>query len=116
MISNVEKLKIAVDQAVADAGATGHFVLSGAPVIDIRPLTNPLIVNFPDGERVKSTHTCKLDLPWLPRKAGEAHIVSGLAHTSLVSIKVVCDAGCKVIYDDQLFNVWYRKRPVWQGQ
>ena len=32
---NTGRIKIVVDMAVADAGATGHFVLPGTPVIDV---------------------------------------------------------------------------------
>ena len=66
---------------MADAGATGHFVLPGAPVMDLRSVTNSLVINLPDGEVMKCTHTCKLNLPWLPDKMREAHIVPGSAHT-----------------------------------
>ena len=47
--SNTGIIKIAVQMAVADTGATGHFVLSGTPVIDVLPLTSPISVNLPDG-------------------------------------------------------------------
>ena len=43
------KIKIAVDQAIADAGTTGHFVLPGTPVENVQPATNPLTINLPDG-------------------------------------------------------------------
>ena len=28
--------------AITDAGATGHFVMAGAPVINVKPTTNPI--------------------------------------------------------------------------
>ena len=113
---NTSSIKIAVDQAIADAGATGHFMIPGAPVIDVRPATKPLIINLPDGETIQSTHTCKLNIPWLPEEATRAHIVPGLAHTSLVSIKVLCDAGCKVEYNNKHCLVFYKKKLVWMGR
>jgi hypothetical protein len=112
---HTSQIAIASDQAIADAGATGHFVLPGAPVTDIRTATNPLVINLPDGEKITSTHTCRLNLPWLPERARDAHIVPGLAHTSLVSIKILCDAGCKVTYDDTACNVYYADKLVWRG-
>jgi hypothetical protein len=48
-IFNVSSINIAVDQAIANAGATGHFVLPGTPVTNITPSTNPLVINLPDG-------------------------------------------------------------------
>ena len=96
---NAGRIKIAVDMAVADAGATGHFVLPGTPVIDVLPTSNPITINLPDGSVIRSTHTCRINIPWLPESATRVHIVPGLAHTSLILIAVLCDAGCKVTYD-----------------
>ena len=113
---NISSIKIAVDQAIADAGATCHFMIPGAPVIDIKPATKPLIINLPDGETIQSTYTCKLNIPWLPEEATRAHIVPGLAHTSLVSIKVLCDDVCKVAYNGKHCLVYYRKKLVWKDR
>ena len=101
--------------AIADAGATGHFVLPSTPVTDISPATKPLAINLTDGETIKSTHTCKLEIPWLPDESKISHIVPGLVHSSLVSIKFLCDAGCKVIYERYTCNVYFNKKLVWQG-
>ena len=76
------KLKIAKNMAVADAGATGHFVLPGTPVTNIKIARHPLKINLPDGDCLTSTQTCTLDTPWLPNEEKEAHIVPGLAHSS----------------------------------
>ena len=83
------RIKIAVNMAVADVGATSHFLFPGTPVKNIQPLTTPLVIILPDGQTLKSTHTCVLDTPWLPKSAPEAHIFPGLAHMSLVSIKTL---------------------------
>ena len=109
---NTGRIKIAVDMAVADAGATGHFVLPGTPVIDVLPTSNPISINLPDGSVIKSTHTCRINIPWLPESATRAHIVPGLAHTSLISIAVLCDAGCKVTYDDDECKVYFKGKVV----
>ena len=99
-LMNTAQIKIAVDMAIADAGATAHFAIPGAPVINKKIASNPLTINLPDGEQLHSTHTCELDIPWLPQAARIAHIIPGIQHTSLISIKVLCDMGCKVSYDD----------------
>ena len=44
---NTGKIKIAVNMAVADAGATGHFVLPGTPVIDMLPTPSSVSINLP---------------------------------------------------------------------
>ena len=35
---------------IADAGATGHFVMAGAPVINVKPTTSPIGITLPDGQ------------------------------------------------------------------
>ena len=109
-------IKIVIDMAVADAGATSHFVLPGAPVTNIPPTHNPLVITLPDGQTLQSTRTCELDAPWLPLRAHKAHIVPGLAHTSLVSIKTLCEAGCKVSYDEDEVRVYFKQTIVWTGK
>ena len=96
---NEPDIKIVVDMEVADWGATGNFVLLGTNVSEMKIRKKTLIINIPDGTQLKSTHTCEIDVPWLPKEARRAHIVPGMAHTSLISIKVLTDAGCKVVYD-----------------
>ena len=102
--------------AVADAGATGHFVLPGTPVTNIKIARHPLKINLPDGDCLTLSHTCTLDIPWLPREAKEENIVPGLAHALLISIKILCDAGCKVTYDNDEYRVFYNKKIVWLGK
>ena len=38
-IFDTGKMKIAVDMAIADAGATGHGVLPGTPSLNVQPAT-----------------------------------------------------------------------------
>jgi hypothetical protein len=115
VLMNTAKIKIAVDMAIADAGATAHFAIPGAPVLNKQIAITPLIINLPDGEQLRSSHTCELDITWLPRAARMAHIVPGLQHTSLISIKVLCDAGCKVSYNDEKCKVYFKNKLVWHG-
>ena len=62
-----------------------------------------------------STHECEIDNPKLPQAARAAHIGPGLAHKSLVSIKMLIDAGCKVTYDTKHVKVFYKGNVVWKG-
>ena len=96
--------------AVADAGATGQFVLPGTTVTNVKVSQHPLKINLTDGDCLTSTHTCKLEIPWLPNDANEAHIVPVLAHASLIYIKILCNARCKVTYDDDECHVYYNKK------
>ena len=51
----------------------------------------------------------------IPKAARAAHIVPGLVHTSLVLIKMLIDAGCKVTYDTEHVRVFYRGNVAWKG-
>ena len=101
--------------AVVDAGATGHFVLPGTPVIDVLPTSRPISINLPNSSVIKSTHTCRINIPWLPERATRAHIVPGLAHTSLIPIASLCNAGCRVIYDGDKCKVYFENKVTWRG-
>ena len=102
---------------VADTGATGYFVLPGTPVIDALPTTSPISINLPDGSVIKSTHTYRDNIPWLPESVTRAHIdiVPGLAHTSLISTAVLCNTGCRVTYDRDKCTVFYNNEATWRG-
>ena len=63
---------------------------------------------------LKSTHECEIGNLLLPKAARKAHIVPGLAHTSLVSIKMLIDAGCFVTYGENVI-VYYEEKVVWMG-
>ena len=56
-----------------------------------------------------------LETPWLPDEAKIAHIVPGLVHSSLVFIKVLYAAGCKVMYEVHTCNVYFNEKILWQG-
>ena len=76
---------------------------------------NPLTINLLDGTQLKSTHTCEINVPWLPKSARNAHVVLGMSHTSLVSVKVLTDAGCKVIYYMDEYRFYFKNTIVWAG-
>ncbi len=105
-----------VNWGLADAGATGTILLPGAPVINIRQAKTTLRIQLPDGNYIYSTHQCNLNILGLPPAMTEAHIVPGLAQTSLISIKQLCDNSAKVIYDDLACRVYVSKKLVWIGQ
>jgi len=96
---NNKQLTQAVQYAIADSGATGHFMVAGAPIVNKQLATTPICILLPNGKQIKSMHACNLNIPWLPDKMTEAHIVPGLSHTSLISIRKLCKAGCKVSFD-----------------
>jgi hypothetical protein len=87
--------------AIADTGASGHYIRSNNPHIRTYGIKTPILVGLPNGAVLQSTSTtCKLALPQLPDNAREAHILPGLTHSSLVSIGKLCDAGCQATFDE----------------
>ena len=88
-----------VEHAISDSGATGHFMVEGAPVTNMQRDLEPITITLPDGATLQSTHTCNLDIPWLPATVTAAHIVPGLSHSSLIATRRFCDAGYTVSYD-----------------
>ena len=69
-----------LNQAIGDTGTTRNFVRPGAPVDDVKVAMNPIEIGMPNGSIEKSTHTCYLRIPGLPKELREAHIVPGLSH------------------------------------
>eukprot|EP00804_Cyclotella_cryptica_P011139 CCRYP_020834-RA/>CCRYP_020834-RA protein AED:0.37 eAED:0.22 QI:0/0/0/0.66/1/1/3/0/880 len=103
------------EYAIMDSGATAHFIVKGATVKNERPTSNPLKIKLPDGSVIQSTHTCNLDIPWLPNNITEAHIVPKLAHSLLVATRKFCDAGCKIIFDVDGCRILYKGILVLSG-
>ena len=112
---NTSNIKIAVDMAVADSGATGNFILPGTKVSNMKISKKPITINLPDVTQLKSTHTCEINVPRIPKEARQAHVVPGMAHTSLISMKILTDVGCKVVYDAHECRVYFRDKIVWTG-
>ena len=86
------KTQISKKLGITDAGATDNFLQTGTPAKNIRPTNNPISISQPNGGKLESTHECEIDNPQLPQAERAAHIVPGLAHTSLVLIKLLIDA------------------------
>eukprot|EP00804_Cyclotella_cryptica_P003417 CCRYP_018563-RA/>CCRYP_018563-RA protein AED:0.22 eAED:0.19 QI:0/0/0/1/0.33/0.25/4/0/1155 len=101
--------------AIFDSGATAHFLVSTAHVVNKRPALKPLTIRLPNGKHIVSTHTCNLDLPWLPHSITEAHIVPGLSHSSLISTRKFCDAGCQVTLDQHSCKIYYQGALILTG-
>jgi hypothetical protein len=100
-------LTIAASQAIADTGATSIFVMEGIDVKNKRPATKPLTINLPDGRQVKLTHSCDINIPGLPTTL-TGHIVPNLAIASLFGIRVLRKAGCKVVFDKDKCDVYFK--------
>jgi hypothetical protein len=63
---------------------------------------------------VKSTHKCNINIPGLPCTL-TGHIVPTLAVVSLIGIRPLCKAGCKVIFDNKKCEVVYKEKVILRG-
>ena len=104
------------DEGIGDTGTTDHFLKEGAPVDVTEVETNPMEIGMPNGTIEKSTYTCYLRIPSLPKEFQKGQIAPGLSHSSLVSIKKLCQGGCEVIFKEKECEVWYKKRKVLTGR
>jgi hypothetical protein len=71
---------------------------------------------MPNGSVEKSTHTCYLRIPGLPKKLRKGHIVPDLSHSSLVSIKNLCKGGCEVIFKEEICEIMYKNKIALTGR
>jgi hypothetical protein len=84
-------IAIAASQAIAYTGATSIFTMEGTLCKNLRPATRPLTINLLDVTKVKSTHTCNITIPGLP-KVLVGHVVPKLSIALLIGIRVLCNA------------------------
>ncbi len=85
--------------AVADMGATLLFLTKGAPSQNKRCAINPVIITLPDGHNIESTHVYNVMIPGLPSVL-TGHIMPDMTTASFFGIRVLCNAGCQVLFDD----------------
>ena len=101
--------------AVLDSGATGNFPMTNVHAYAVEPTKEPISVTLPDGNKVQSTHQCVLDLPQLPTEARKGHNIPGLTSNSLMSVVVLGNVGCKVIFKTSDVTIRYKGEIVLQG-
>ena len=111
---HINAITIAPNHAMADMGATSIFVIDGVDVAYKRVATKPLIVNLPDGRKVKSTHACDINIPGLPVTL-TGHIILDLKTALLIGICPLCKVGCKVVFDNEKCDVVYKGRVILRG-
>jgi hypothetical protein len=107
-------ITIAKSHAIADTGATSIFIMKGTPVKNLRKSYNPKTISLPDGSKVTSTHICDINIQGLPTVL-TGHIVPGITMASLIGIRTLCKAGCKVVFDDKKCEVFYKNNIILRG-
>jgi hypothetical protein len=89
-------------------------MMAGTPMKNIRSTMDPLTINLPNGEIVHSTHICDISILGLSMIL-TGHIVLGLSEASLMGIRVLCKAGCKVFFTDTKCEVRYKNKVILNG-
>jgi hypothetical protein len=98
-----------------DSVCTGHYLKVTAPVTNKKNGITPINVTLLDGTSIQSTHTCELLLPQLPLAATKAHIIPGLATSSLLSVGHLVNANCSVKFDRTSVEVLHNHKRVLEG-
>ena len=102
---------------VLDSGTTSHFSKPSDIADNVQPAHPGVRVQMPNAAIVRSTHTGTLPLPSLkplPPEASQTHIIPHLQQ-SLVSIGVLCDHGCKAIFDQHSAVIMHKEKPILTG-
>ncbi len=89
VVTQPKKPSIPPTHAVANTGATSVLVLKGTKMKNIWAAVTPLVVNLPD--------VCDYEIPGLPTLL-DGNIVPELTVASLIGMRVLCKAGCIVIF------------------
>jgi len=85
--------------AIADTGASQHYLHGNAPISNFNINGTPTLVNTANGQSIQSTGQAKLLLPNLPPGSKDCHIMPSFTN-NLLSMGKFCDAGCTVIFTD----------------
>ncbi len=115
LASRPRHIEIDPTDGIADTGATSIFIQQGVPVPNLQVTVRPLTVNLPDGKQVRSTHTCDVNVPGLPKPL-IGQVIPDLAMASLFGIRPLCNAGCVVVFHKDRVEVRYKGNIILIGQ
>jgi hypothetical protein len=107
-------ITITTNQAIANTSTTSIFIMAGADVNNKHLAVKPLTINFPDGKQIQSPHVCNIQIPGLSTLL-TGHIVPSLTIASLIGIRPLCKAGCKVIFDNKKCDMMFREVVILRG-
>ena len=93
--------------AIADTGATKHYIRVDAPTFNVTKATNPITVRLPDHSTMSNTHEAFIRIPKLPRSARRAYLFPTMQE-SLLSIGQLCDDGCTAVFDRKRVVISYQ--------
>jgi len=79
--------------------------MKGTLVKNLRTTNNPITISLTDGSKVTSTDMCDINIPGLPMVL-TGYVVPGITMASLIGIRILCKAGCKVVFDNNKCEVF----------
>jgi hypothetical protein len=80
-------------------------MLVNAPCLNTIKSQNPLTVRLPNGATMDSTHTAALNIPELNKYASIAHVLTGMANHSLLSVGQLCNEGYTVTFRNESVTI-----------
>ena len=83
--------------AIADTGASQHYLHDRAPTTNFNANGTPASVNIANGQTIQSAGQAKLLLPNLPPGTDDCHIMTSFTN-NLLSMGKFCDAGFTVTF------------------
>jgi hypothetical protein len=98
-----------------DTGCSGHFLKIDSSCTNLQPTSSGISVKLPNKAQIRAAHTCLADIPSLPLSARIAHKYDKLAH-ALISFDLLCDHGCRAIFDSTTVIIWYQNTIILNGQ
>jgi hypothetical protein len=103
------------DTAILDSVYKSNLLSATAPCTSKQAAHIPISVNMPNGQSIRSSHTCDLLLTELPPQARKAHVLTYLVHTSLISVGQLCDNGCNITFNKDTVSVMNNGKCVMTG-
>ncbi len=102
---------------ISDSGCSPNHVIASKDIhtlADVEEDTSKTVMT-PTGKTMTSTHRGSLKLDTLPPEARKAYVFNDIASHSLLSTGVLCDSGCKAIYEANKLTVLLKDRVVLTG-
>jgi hypothetical protein len=74
-----------------------------------------ITVTLPDGHNIESAGTTQLQIPIIPQSATTGYLFPELREHSLLSIGMLCDAGCTAVFHRSHCDVIYDNQTILSG-
>jgi hypothetical protein len=62
-----------VKYVLPNSGASLFFLIQGSLAVKINTAKYPITIKLQDGSIIQSTHTCSVDILWLPHEITDSH-------------------------------------------